>query len=57
MLHPGTIASIVNLNGAGHYVSWGVVQISLANLLLIAVMVVVFVLAVVLPFPHGRSKR
>lgn len=41
---------------AGHFLQWGVIQISLGNLLVIAFMVVVFVLALVLPFP-GRGGR
>ena len=36
---------------AGKYVSWGVVSISLTNFLVIVGMVVVFVLALVIPFP------
>ena len=47
----------VGLNGAGYYIHWGFVQISLANLIVIALMIVVFVLAVVLPFPGGRRHR
>ena len=40
---------------AGTYVHWGVVSISLTNLLIIVGMIVVFVLALVIPFPgdHG----
>lgn len=37
------------------YLHVGVVQISVANLIVIATMVVVFVLALVVPFPHGRN--
>jgi hypothetical protein len=40
---------------AGTYVHWGVVSISLTNLLIIVGMVVVFVLALVIPFPHDHS--
>lgn len=36
------------------YLHVGVVQISVANLIVIAAMVVVFILALVVPFPHGR---
>lgn len=50
------IAAVINLNHAGHYLHWGFVQISLANLVVIAVMVVLFVLALFLPFPKGRGK-
>jgi hypothetical protein len=38
---------------AGKYITWGVVSISLTNLLIIVLMVVVFVLALLLPFPQG----
>ena len=40
---------------AGHYVHWGVIDISLTNLLIIAAMVVAFVLALVVPFPGGHD--
>ena len=45
----------VNLNDPGHYLHWGVIQISVANLVVIAAMIVVFVAALLLPFPKGRS--
>ena len=47
----------VNLNHPGHYVHWGVIQISVANLVVIGVMVLLFIAALVLPFPKGRGKR
>ena len=37
---------------AGRYLDWGVISISVTNAAIIAAMVVVFVLALVLPFPH-----
>jgi hypothetical protein len=43
----------VNLNHPGHYLHWGVIQVSVANLVVVALMVVVFVAAVLLPFPKG----
>jgi hypothetical protein len=45
-----------DLNGGGHFVKWGVVQISVANLVVILVMVVLFVAALLLPFPKGKDK-
>ncbi|MCW2674760.1 MAG: hypothetical protein JWP14_3349 [Frankiales bacterium] len=51
------LASPVNLNHPGHYLHWGVIQISLANLVVIGVMLLVFVLALLLPFPKGRAPR
>ena len=49
--------AVVDLNGPGHYVHWGVVQISVANLVVIAVMLLVFALALFLPFPGRRRDR
>jgi large-conductance mechanosensitive channel len=44
------------LGGHAYFLHWGVVQISLANFIVIALMIVIFVLALVLPFPHGRQR-
>lgn len=44
--------------GAGHYVYWGVLSVSLTNLLIIVAMVVLFALALVVPFPtSGPDDR
>jgi hypothetical protein len=45
----------VGLNGTGYYIHWGFFQISLANLIVIVLMIVVFILALLLPFPRGRD--
>ena len=44
------------LGGHAYFLHWGVVQISLANLIVIALMIVIFVLALIIPFPHGRDR-
>jgi hypothetical protein len=46
----------LDMNHPGHYVHWGFIQISVANLIVIALMIVVLVLAVLLPFPKGRRR-
>lgn len=43
------------LAGRPYFVHWGVVQISLPNLLVIIAMLVLFVLALILPFPRGAA--
>lgn len=53
--HTRTVVGLVPMNSPGTYLHWGVIQISLANLLVIVLMLVVFVLALVLPFP-GRKR-
>lgn len=51
------IASLVHLGGSGKYVTWGVVQISVANLIIIGVMIVLLVAAILLPFPKHETRR
>lgn len=48
-------AGVVPMDTPGTYLHWGVIQISLANLIVIIAMLVVFALALFLPFP-GRKK-
>ncbi len=51
-----TVAAIFNLNHPAPYVHWLFIDVSLSNVLAVVVMVVVFVAAILLPFPHGRSQ-
>ena len=43
--------------GAGRYVHWGVIQISVTNLVIIAVMLALFALALFLPFPQAHEDE
>lgn len=43
-----------SLDSPGHYVHLGPVEISLANLVVIGLMIVVFVLAILIPFPKDK---
>lgn len=45
------------MNGVQHYFTWGFIHISVANLIVIAVMIVVFILAILLPFPGGTRSQ
>ena len=51
------VGSLINLTGPGHYIHWGFIQISVANLVVIGLMVVVFAAAILIPFrrPGGRD--
>jgi hypothetical protein len=40
----------------GKYIHWGVIQISVANLAIILVMILVFILALVVPFPTHDAQ-
>lgn len=50
------LAAVFNLNHPAHVVEWHFIQLSVANLILIALMFVVFALAIVLPFPGARGR-
>lgn len=51
------VAALVNLNAGDRYIHWGFIQLSVANLIVIILMVAVFVLAIALPFPHKTRGR
>jgi hypothetical protein len=45
------------MNAPAPYIHWGFILISLPNFVLICVMVLLFVLALVAPFPRHRPKE
>ncbi len=47
----------INLNHPGRYVHWGVIQISVSNLVVIGIMVALFIAALFLPFPGSGGHR
>jgi len=47
----------ININGPGAFVHWSIFTVSVANLVLIAVMVVIFGAALLLPFPRGHREE
>jgi hypothetical protein len=51
------VAALIDLDGRPHYPHSGWFLISIANLVVIVAMVVVFVLAILLPFPRDKSQR
>jgi hypothetical protein len=51
------VGALINLNGSGNYIHWGFIQLSVANFVVILLMIVVFVLAIFLPFPKRRGRR
>ncbi len=52
----GLFAALLPLNTPGHYIQWHIIQISVANLVVIVLMVVTFLVALFAPFP-GRKRR
>ena len=48
------MAAIVNLNHPPTYVHWHFFQMSVSNVVVIALMLIVFVVAILAPFPGHR---
>ena len=52
----GRLGALVNLNHPAHYIHWGWFQMSIANFVVVLLMVAVFVLAIMVPFPGARRR-
>jgi hypothetical protein len=57
MAHGWGLGALINLNHYGHYIHWHFIQISVANLIVIFLMVVTFVTALFAPFPGRRDRK
>ena len=51
------LAAVFNLNHPSHVVHWHFIQLSVSNIVVIGVMLVVFALAIALPFPGAERRR
>jgi len=53
----GTLfGSLIDMNHPGHYIHWGFFQMSVANLLVIILMIVVFLAAILIPFKGHKGN-
>ena len=52
-----TLLALATEGGGTIYLGWGAFTIQLGNFIVIVSMIVLFVLALVLPFPTGRKRR
>jgi hypothetical protein len=50
------LGAVFNLNHPARVVEWHFIQLSVSNLIVIALMLVVFALAITLPFPGARGR-
>lgn len=51
------LGAVFNLNHPAHTVDWNFIHLSAANVILIGLMIVVFILALVVPFPGAAKRR
>ncbi len=51
------MGAVFNLNNPAHVVHWHFFQMSVSNILVIVLMLIVFALAILLPFPGAARRR
>jgi hypothetical protein len=51
------LAAVFNLNHPAHTVDWSFIHLSVANVVVIGLMLVIFVVAIVLPFPGAAARE
>jgi hypothetical protein len=51
------LAAVFNLNHPAHTVDWSFIHLSVSNVVVIGLMLLVFVLALLLPFPGAARRR
>jgi hypothetical protein len=51
------LGAVFNLNHPAHTVDWHFIHLSVANVVVIGLMFVVFVLAILLPFPGTAARH
>lgn len=51
------LGAVFNLNHPAHTVDWEFIHLSVANVVVIGLMLVVFLLALLLPFPGATRRR
>jgi hypothetical protein len=51
------LAAVFNLSHPAHTVDWSFIHLSVANVVVIVLMFVVFLLALVVPFPGAARRR
>ena len=54
--HLTVLPAASSSGGSGSYVDWGLIHISVANLLIVILMLVTFVGALLIPFPGGGEE-
>ncbi len=52
----GLLGAVFNLNHPAHTVDWNFIHLSVANVVVIGLMIVFFVLAILLPFPGAADR-
>jgi hypothetical protein len=57
LIGENVLGAVVNLNHPAHTVDWHFIHLSVANVVVIGLMLIVFALAILLPFPGAAKRR
>ena len=57
MIEQAILGALINLHHPGFYIHWNFIYVSAANLIVIAVMIIVFILALLVGFPHHSTSN
>jgi len=55
--YASVLGAVFDLNHPAHVVEWHFIKLSVANIVVIGLMLVVFALAILLPFPGAVRRR
>ena len=53
----GVMGAVFNLNHPAHVVHWHFISLSVSNVVVMALMLIVFAVAITLPFPGALRRR
>ena len=56
-LHAAVMGAVFNLNHPAHVIEWHFIKLSVANVVVIGLMLAVFALAILAPFPGAASRN
>ena len=51
------LSSLIPMSHFGHYLHWHFLYISVSNVIVVAAMLTVFVMALIAPFPHASTSK
>jgi len=49
------VAALINLDTPARYINWSFFHMSVANVVVVLLMIAVFIVAILLPFPRGHD--
>jgi hypothetical protein len=55
--YAGVLGAVFDLNHPAHVVEWHFIKLSVANIVVVGLMLAVFALAILLPFPGAARRR